>query len=689
MSSSFSSKRARRLLRKLTGDSEAAFRDDQLEVIQQLVDNRGRVLLVQRTGWGKSAVYFIATKMLRDAGLGPTLLVSPLLALMRNQIEAAERMGVHAVTINSSNRTEWELVIHQIEEDEVDIVLISPERLANQEFRSDVLPVIGSRCGLLVIDEAHCISDWGHDFRPDYRRLVRVLDLLPSGVPVLCCTATANDRVIADVTAQLGSQFEAVRGPLGREGLRLHALTILSPPERLIWLAATLNELPGTGIVYCSTVRDTERVAGWLVSQGMEAVAYSGATDAQTRPGIEQSLLSNSVKAIVATSALGMGFDKPDLSFVIHYQSTGSAIAYYQQVGRAGRGLSDSWGILLRGSEDADIQDYFIAAAFPEPSQAQQVVALLDSDHELMTTDLLLQETNVRPGRLESLLKNLEVDGAIERVGREWRRTLQTWTFDHDRVDAVTSLRRSELEQLYEYIDTDQCRMQFLRRCLDDPVSEPCGICDNCTGVTLEKVFEPDQIQEAVEFMRSSSMVIEPRKQWPDRKSIPAAARLEEGRVLSRWGDGGWGSMVRKGKQSDGRFRNRLVKASVALIRERWQPDPDPAWVTFVPSRRHPQLVADFARRLAEALELPCQDVVRQIRDSRPQKSMQNSHQQYRNVAGTFSVDIPVPAGSVLLVDDVVDSRWTLTAVGQMLREAGSGPVVPFALADASERSIS
>ena len=689
MSSSFSSKTARRLLRRLTGDAEAAFRDGQLEVIRRLVDDRGRVLLVQRTGWGKSAVYFIATKMLRDAGLGPTLLVSPLLALMRNQIEAAERMGVHAVTINSSNRTEWDSVIHQIEEDEVDIVLISPERLANQEFRSDVLPVIGTRCGLLVIDEAHCISDWGHDFRPDYRRLVRVLDLLPSGVPVLCCTATANDRVISDVTAQLGSRFEAVRGPLDREGLRLHALTVLSPPERLTWLAATLNELPGTGIVYCSTVRDTERVASWLVSQGIEAVAYSGATNAQTRPGIEQSLLSNSVKAVVATSALGMGFDKPDLSFVIHYQSTGSAIAYDQQVGRAGRGLSESWGILLRGSEDADIQDYFITSAFPDPSQAQQVVGLLESDHELMTTDQLLQETNVRSGRLENLLKNLEVDGVIERVGREWRRTLQTWTFDHDRVDAVTSLRRSELEQLYEYIDTDQCRMQFLRNCLDDPVSEPCGMCDNCTGVTLERTLEPDQIQEAVEFMRSASMVIEPRKQWPDRKSIAATARLEEGRVLSRWGDGGWGSMVRKGKQSDGRFRNRLVKASVALIRERWQPDPEPAWVTFVPSRRHPQLVADFARRLAEALELPCQDVVRQVRDSRPQKSMQNSHQQYRNVAGTFSVDISVPAGPVLLVDDIVDSRWTLTAVGHMLREAGSGPVVPFALADASERSIS
>lgn len=283
MSASFSSKRARRLLRKLTGDAEASFRDDQLEVIRQLVDDRGRVLLVQRTGWGKSAVYFIATKMLRDASLGPTLLVSPLLALMRNQIDAAEKMGVHAVTINSSNQDEWEEVIQQIKDDEADIVLISPERLANQDFRSDVLPEIGSRCGLLVIDEAHCISDWGHDFRPDYRRLVRVLDLLPRGVPVLCCTATANNRVVADVTAQLGSDFDSARGPLGRGGLRLHALAMPSQAERLTWLAVTLERLPGTGIVYCATVHDTRRVADWLTSQGISATAYSGDTDPDER----------------------------------------------------------------------------------------------------------------------------------------------------------------------------------------------------------------------------------------------------------------------------------------------------------------------------------------------------------------------------------------------------------------------
>ena len=364
MNAAFSSAAATARLRQLTGDPAADFRPGQLDTIRRLTAERSRVLLVQRTGWGKSAVYFIATKLLRDEGAGPTLIVSPLLALMRNQIQAALPMGVEAVTINSDNTSEWDDVAEKINDDAVDLVLISPERLANQDFRRDVLPMIGQRCGLLVIDEAHCISDWGHDFRPDYRRLIRVLELLPRGVPVLCCTATANDRVVGDVTAQLGSDFAVVRGPLARHGLRLHAITMNSPAERLAWLAVTVDRLPGTGIVYCSTVRDTVRVAAWLKSQGIEAVAYSGSTDKDERPAIEQALLSNTFEVVVATSALGMGFDKPDLSFVIHYQSPGSPVAYYQQVGRAGRRLRESWGVMLRGGEDSDIQEYFIRAAW-------------------------------------------------------------------------------------------------------------------------------------------------------------------------------------------------------------------------------------------------------------------------------------------------------------------------------------
>ena len=676
------------LLRRLTGNPAAEFRPDQLETIERLVGRRERVLLVQRTGWGKSAVYFIATRMLRDRGSGPTLLVSPLLALMRNQIEAARRMGVRAETINSANREDWERVLECLAADAVDLLLISPERLANPEFRSDVLPKVGSRSGLLVVDEAHCISDWGHDFRPDYRRITRVLGLLPAGVPVLCCTATANDRVVDDVANQLGLSLAPVRGPLRRPGLRLHALEMRSQAQRLTWLAHVIPNLPGTGIVYCLTIADTERVAEWLKSVGILAVAYSGSTDSDERIETERDLLSNDVKVVVATSALGMGFDKPDLSFVVHYQSPGSPIAYYQQVGRAGRGLSESWGILFRGNEDADIQDFFIRSAFPPADLAEQVVARLAKRAVPMTRDDLLESFNVRRGQIESLLKNLEVDGAIERVGSHWTRTLRQWSYDHERVESVTALRIAEQEEMLEYVATGGCRMQLLGSYLDDQTSEPCGICDNCSGSGFEVSLDPGTVQRAVDHLRRDERIIEPRQRLPVGGSIPIDRRHEQGRSLSVWGDGGWGNLVQTGKQKSGLFDGQLVDAAADLIRNRWDPEPSPTWVTFVPSRQNPGLVADFAGRLAASLGLPCEDVVAKIRDTEPQKTMQNSPQQYRNVQNAFEVRADVPAGPVLLVDDIVDSRWTLAVVGMELREAGTGPVFPFALTDTAGRSV-
>jgi ATP-dependent DNA helicase RecQ len=538
-----------------------------------------------------------------------------------------------------------------------------------------------------VIDEAHCISDWGHDFRPDYRRLVRVLDLLPAGVPVLCCTATANDRVVADVTAQLGAGLAAVRGPLGRAGLGLHVLDLPQPAQRMAWLAEMLPRLAGTGIVYCLTVADTERVSGWLRSRDIDAVAYSGETDQALRPGIEQALLANELKVVVATSALGMGFDKPDLAFVIHYQAPGSPIAYYQQVGRAGRGLPESLGILLRGAEDGDIQDYFIRSAFPSADLAEQLVETMEERAEPMSGAELLAVVNARPGQLDLLLKSLEVEGAIERVGNRWLRTLRPWSFDRERVASVTALRRAEQSQMVDYARTDGCRMQLLRGYLDDADSGSCGICDRCRGVSLDLPLDPAVVQRAVDHLRSAERVIQPRRQLPDRSRIAANRTVQPGRALALWGDGGWGSLVRTGAQRGGPFDDQLVEAAANLVRGRWQPEPGPTWVTFVPSLRQPGLVPDFARRLAASLDLPCEDVVVRVRDGGRQKAMHNSAQQYGNVRGAFDVRQPVPAGAVLLVDDSVDSRWTLTAVGWKLLEAGAGPVHPFALADSTGRS--
>ncbi len=677
---------AQHCLQALTANQSSAFRPGQLEAIEQLVLRRKRVLLVQRTGWGKSAVYFITTRLLRDRGAGPTLLVSPLLALMRNQIEAAQRMGVRAATINSSNQEEWEGVYAEIASDQIDVLLISPERLADRGFRAEHLPSLAQRGGLLVVDEVHCISDWGHDFRPDYRRIKGVLDLLPQGIPVLGCTATANNRVVDDVAEQLGTELVPIRGPLGRDGLQLRVFAPAPQQKRLAWLAETIPSLPGTGIVYCLTVRDAERVASWLTYRGIDAVAYTGDSHNDHRLETEQQLLSNQKKVVAATSALGMGFDKPDLSFVIHYQAPGSPIAYYQQVGRAGRALTESWGILLQGYEDADIQNFFIDTAFPAADQAHKIVGLLEQTVVPLKLSDIEREVNIRHSRLEQLLKILEVDSAVERVDSGWQRTLQRWSYDSQRVEAVTALRREEQAQMAEYVSADQCRMELLRSHLDDSQAHPCGICDNCLSDQRDLAASTHTIQAAVDFLRGTELTMEPRKQDPDRKKIPEEQRCEPGWVLALWGDGGWGAIVQSGK-AEGHFGDDLVGASADLISERWRPDPAPTWVTHVPSLRNPGLVKDLARRIAQKLALPWHDAVAKVHDTQPQKFMQNSAKQYANIEGAFAVVPDVPTGPVLLVDDVVDSRWTLTVIASQLRRAGVELVYPFALADTAGRS--
>ena len=687
------------LLRKLTGRDDASFRDGQLEAITALVSERRRVLVVQRTGWGKSAVYFVATRLLRDAGAGPTILISPLLALMRNQIAAAERAGVVAATINSDNVDEWSSIEADVRAGRVDLLLISPERLNNVRFRRDVLPSLVRTVGLLVVDEAHCISDWGHDFRPDYRRIARVLESLPDGVPVLCTTATANDRVVADVVSQLGAGLTVVRGPLDRESLALSVVDLPQPASRLAWLAQVVPTLPGSGIVYCLTIHDAERVTEWLTRRGVSALAYSGDSEGGDRLRAESALLSNSVKVLVATSALGMGFDKPDLGFVVHYQSPGSAIAYYQQVGRAGRALASAAGVLLRGNEDRDIQDHFIRVAFPPQEQAEAVMELLASKPGggPVTMTEIESTVNARRMRIEAMLKVLEVEGAIERGDKGWFRTSQPWAYDAERVATVTRLRREEQAAMVEYATTDGCRMAFLRAQLDDHgdagaggVPAPCGRCDNCTGVSAAVELDPALVAEAVQFLRASRLELEPRRQWPSgideaKGRIPKEEQVQTGRALGLVGDGGWGSVV-EGllRAGDVEVSEELASAAVALVRA-WAPGGGAAvpLVTWVPSTARPTFVESLASRLAEGLGWERQALVRRVRPMPPQAEMANSAQQVRNVFRAFGIVDPPPGRPLLLVDDIAESRWTLTVVGGQLIRAGSGPVFSFVLAKA------
>ncbi|HEX6678803.1 MAG TPA: RecQ family ATP-dependent DNA helicase [Actinomycetes bacterium] len=675
--------RAQALLGVLAGP-EARLRHDQLAAVEALVVERRRVVVVKRTGWGKSAVYFLATRLLRDAGAGPTLLVSPLLSLMRDQIAKAEGIGIHAATINSTNVDDWRRIEAELAAGRVDLLLISPERLNNPKFREQVLPELSSRIGLLVIDEAHCISDWGHDFRPDYRRLVRVLEDLGEGVPVLACTATANERVMADVAEQLGAEPQLFRGALDRDSLVLSVLRLPAQAERLAWLAQRLPELPGSGIVYCLTVGDAERVAAWLGANGIDARAYSGRTDPEERLAVEDALRANQVKVVAATSALGMGFDKPDLAFVVHFQSPDSPVTYYQQIGRAGRALDRAEVVLLCGAEDRAIWEWFASTAFPPREQVAAVLGALEAAGEPVSIGLLEEVANLSRTRLELMLKVLDVDGAVRRVARGWERTEAPWTYDADRHARVAAARAAEQRAMVEYATTDQCLMAFLRGQLDDLDPTPCGRCANCTGRGPSSSVDPGLAAEAARFLAGQDLTLTPRLQWPQgvpgvRGRIPEGLRVEPGRALATLGGPGWGPLVRDLLTADGPVPDELVDAVVRVL-ARWDWQERPAWVTFVPSRRHPKLVEDLATRIAEVGRLPLRRVLERTRDGPPQLEMANSAHQCRNVHGAFAVTAPVPAGAVLLVDDAADSKWTLTTAGALLREAGAGPVYPLVL---------
>lgn len=685
--------RAIELLRLGTQNPAATFHDGQGTAIQHVVDGCGRLLVVQKTGWGKSSVYFIATKLLREEGMGPAILISPLLSLMRNQIAAADRMGVRAVTIHSGNREDWQAIEGVIARNEVDILLIHPKRLMNEQFNTQVLARIAATVSMVVIDEAHCISDWGHDFVPEYRLIERRIRLLPQNVRVLATTATANNRVMEDLQTVLGPNLAVSRGDLSRSTLLLQTMRMPSQAERLAWLATHLSNIPGSGIIYALTQRDAERVAEWLRLRGLTIEAYHSGLAPERANTLEDALLANEVKALVATTKLGMGFDKPDLAFVIHYQTPSSVVAYYQQVGRAGRNLPatlpGAHGVLLSGREETDITNFFINSAFPTRDEVAAVLAALGEEANGLSINGLMERVNVSFGRIDKtlLLLSLESPSPIVKQDSKW--TLTTANLSEEfwqRAERLTVLRQTEQAQMQDYVGLQTGHMEFLIQALDgDPDSY--RVPDLAPlSTTVDELVARD----AVAFLRRTSLPLEPRKKWPSgglaslgvrgNTSIPPARNFQPGKILCMWGDAGWGESVRLGKYRDSHFSDDLVTACAALIRE-WGPAPTPQWVTCIPSLRHPNLVPDFAHRLAAALKLPFHAVLQKTDARPPQKEMANSSQQARNVDGSLRIDGIAPNGPVLLVDDMVDSRWTLTVAAYLLISNGSGLVYPLALA--------
>ncbi|MEV6771710.1 RecQ family ATP-dependent DNA helicase [Nocardia sp. NPDC051030] len=684
---------AEQLLRELAGPG-ARLREDQWTAIEALVVQRRRALVVQRTGWGKSAVYFISAKLLRAAGRGPTVIVSPLLALMRNQVAAAERAGVVAATINSGNVTEWDDIHAQVAAGDVDVLLVSPERLNNPDFRDSVLPKLAADAGLVVIDEAHCVSDWGHDFRPDYRRIRTLIADLGSDVPVLATTATANDRVVTDVATQIGTDTLVLRGTLDRESLHLSVVQIPDAVERTAWLSKRLGELPGSGIVYALTVAAANDLADVLNSHGHTVAAYTGQTDPSEREALEQGLLNNEVKALIATSALGMGFDKPDLGFVVHVGAPSSPISYYQQVGRAGRGTERAEVVLLPGPEDRRIWSYFASVAFPREHIVRSVLDALDHDRPLSTAALEpLVELN--RSRLEMVLKVLDVDGAVQRVRGGWLVTGQPWEYDTERYERLSVAREAEQQAMIDYQSTTACRMNFLRHQLDDPglaADAPgCGRCDNCTGTRADTTVDTADLTAIRARLDRPGIDLAPRKQWPTgmaKMGISLSGKItggaETGRVLGRLSNLGWGQRLRAILDGpDAPVPDEVFQACTTVLRE-WNWSQRPTAVMVLDTPRHRLLTTSLAARLAQVGKL--QDLgILQLRPDVPPPSAVNSAHRVAALHNAWETpDLTAVDGPILLVDALSDTGWTFTMAARALRAAGADAVLPFALATPS-----
>ncbi|UTT65149.1 RecQ family ATP-dependent DNA helicase [Janibacter sp. CX7] len=686
------------VLRRLVGRDDVDFRDGQLEAIEALVGEGRRVLVVQRTGWGKSAVYFVASRLQRARGAGPALIVSPLLALMRDQIAAAERAGVRAVSMNSANAQEWDDVRGRLARDEVDVLLVSPERLNNPRFRAEQLPDLTRRCGLLVVDEAHCVSDWGHDFRPDYRRIKDLLGELPQGTPVLATTATANERVVHDVAEQLAAGAESevltVRGPLARDSLRLAVLPRAGMDRHLAWLATHLGQLEGSGIVYTLTVSAAEDVAAALQSAGHEVAAYTGRSDAEERAAMEEALRHNRVKALVATSALGMGFDKPDLGFVVHLGAPSSPVAYYQQVGRAGRATERADVVLLPGHDDVSIWKHFASASMPREDQAAAVITALAEAGRPLSTAALETIVDIRRTRLELLLKVLDVDGAVQRVSGGWIGTGQPWVYDAERYERVAAAREAEQQHMLDYISTPDCRMAFLQRTLDDPTAHDCGRCDRCASAWIDAEVGDDALGSARSTLDRAGVDLDPRAQWPTgmdrlgvpvKGKIPPAEAMSQGRALARVTDLGWGPRVRELLATDQPVPEGAVRACVRVLAE-WGWQTRPVGIVTVPSRSRPTLVTSLAEQLGQIGRLPVLGALDLAEGGPVGEPGGNSAYRLSNVWERLVVGpdlagaLSSVAGPVLLVDDVAHSRWTLTVAARALRRAGVDEVLPFVL---------
>lgn len=690
---------------------DAEFHKGQLEAIKAVLDGN-RVLVVQKTGWGKSLVYFLAAKMMRAQGKGLTLVFSPLLALMNNQLESARKFFPKNESIrlyNSSVDSDYkQKTVELLKEGKVDVLFVTPESLTNNDFMKKVMGEIG-KIGFLVIDEAHCISDWGHDFRPDYMNIVKIVDNLTSNDPVLATTATANDRVVNDISTQLRykndikKEMLILRGNLQRESLYIQIIRIADYKGKLAWLKEHIDGLQkrvgGAGIIYCATINDCKLVAEWLRNSFADKriEIYNGQVDKNLRVDLEKDFLHDKIDILVATSAFGMGIDKPNIGFVIHFSKPKNVIEYYQQIGRAGRGqeIPLAYAVLLTSPDDDNVNNFFIRSAFASYEEMSDIFNTIKENPGISQTDIV-KKGKYTKALIDKVIRYLVAQGALTNYynGKNTYTVKDNdWQPDVEHIRQLTQLRYKELGDMNAYIASKQCHMQYVTALLNDKESKPCGHCAFCKPEqSLSEKYSDDTAAAAELFINCFDYDVATRKQWADFQRIPENERICGGKifVLTKYGAGNYGKLVREGKyeSNPAYFADELVTAAANKLGQVVKNE-NIKYLVPIPSLNHPTLVSSFAQRLASKLGCQYLDILGKT-SNEEQKNKHTSVQQQKNIEDSvFIKDNTSLNANVLLIDDMVDSKWTLTvAASKLVREANAdGMIKVFAFALANSQN--
>jgi len=643
------------------------FYDEQWEAIQKLLKGE-RVLMIQKTGFGKSLVFqFTATQL-----PGVSIVFSPLIALMRDQVNKLSKLGIPAAYINHTlTPEEKEDVLTKAQAGYYKIIYIAPERM--EDIRSmNVIQRLNP--SMVVVDEAHCISVWGHDFRPNYRRIVNLIEFLPADRPVLACTATATEQVQSDIEKQIGKGITVQRGGLLRPNFHLNVIHAQSQEAKLIHIAGLVKKLPGSGIIYCGTKVETETYANWLRYKGIDAVYYNAGLDNDSRVMIEHALMENKHKCIVATNALGMGLDKPDVRFIIHTQIPQSPLHYYQEIGRAGRDGETTYIILYYNPEDEELPKAFIKGGRPSAYDYNKVIdALKESPLGLHG---VIKAVNLKQTAVSVILNDL-IDQGIIISYTQGRKKVYEYKYgagelNTEPFEQLRSIKTGEFEKMKEYVQTRKCRMNFLQNYLGDNSSEKCMKCDNDRGMKIE-ARETDSGLKEVEAFRETF--------FPILEVETKTGIMTNGVAASYYGVTNVGSAIHRSKyENGGDFPDFLLRLSLKAFRKRFG-NRRFDLVLFVPPTESGDLVKNLAKKIANTLNFKLSEGLKKTRQTQPQKIFESAITKKDNVKDAFYIDENVTNKDILIIDDIFDSGTTIKEIGRILKAAGANSVAPLTIA--------